>query len=95
MARAWYILQTYSQFENRVERNIRLLMEEGGPLAAGVFGGILFVIFFNPALIVASSLIGASLILRDLRLEPLVRIFWMSVLCAAGILIQFALKKEG
>jgi len=37
VARAWYILQTYSQFENRVERNIRLLMEEGGPLSVGVF----------------------------------------------------------
>ncbi|NNM55015.1 MAG: transcription termination/antitermination factor NusG [Spirochaetales bacterium] len=27
MARAWYILQTYSQYENRVERSIRQLME--------------------------------------------------------------------
>jgi transcriptional antiterminator NusG len=37
MARAWYILQTYSQFENRVERNIRFLMEQGGALGEGVF----------------------------------------------------------
>lgn len=29
MARAWYIVQTYSQFENKVERGIRQLMEEG------------------------------------------------------------------
>lgn len=29
MAKAWYILQTYSQFENRVEKNIRLLMADG------------------------------------------------------------------
>ncbi|OHD11891.1 MAG: transcription termination/antitermination factor NusG [Spirochaetes bacterium GWB1_48_6] len=36
MARSWYILQTYSQFENRVERNIRLLMEDA-LLAAAIF----------------------------------------------------------
>lgn len=36
MARAWYILQTYSQFENRVEKNIRLLMEDE-KLANAVF----------------------------------------------------------
>ena len=37
MARAWYFLQTYSQFVNRVERIIRFLMEEPGPLADGIF----------------------------------------------------------
>lgn len=28
MARAWYILQTYSQFEKRVEKHLRQLMED-------------------------------------------------------------------
>ncbi|NNM68300.1 MAG: transcription termination/antitermination protein NusG, partial [Spirochaetales bacterium] len=27
MARSWYVLQTYSQFENRVERSIRQLLD--------------------------------------------------------------------
>ncbi len=27
MARSWYVLQTYSQFEKKVEKNIRMLME--------------------------------------------------------------------
>lgn len=36
MARAWYILQTYSQFENKVERNIRQLMQDGA-VGQGVF----------------------------------------------------------
>jgi transcriptional antiterminator NusG len=36
MARSWYVLQTYSQFENRVERSIRQLL--GNPvLSASVF----------------------------------------------------------
>jgi len=29
MARAWYILQTYSQFELKVEKTIRIMMEDG------------------------------------------------------------------
>jgi transcriptional antiterminator NusG len=29
MARAWYILQTYSQFELKVERTIRIMMDDG------------------------------------------------------------------
>jgi len=36
VARAWYILQTYSQFEARVENNIRQLMNLE-PLASSVF----------------------------------------------------------
>lgn len=36
MSRAWYILQTYSQFENRVEKAVRLLMEDE-KLAAAIF----------------------------------------------------------
>lgn len=28
MARSWYILQTYSQFEKRVEKHLRLLMDD-------------------------------------------------------------------
>ncbi len=36
MAKGWYVLHTYSGYENRVEKHIRLLMN-GGPLEGYVF----------------------------------------------------------
>lgn len=34
MSRAWYVVQTYSQYEKKIEQDIRLLINEG------VFGGV-------------------------------------------------------
>ncbi|WLN25196.1 transcription termination/antitermination protein NusG [Borreliella valaisiana] len=34
MSRAWYVVQTYSQYEKKIEQDIRLLISEG------VFGGV-------------------------------------------------------
>jgi hypothetical protein len=62
-------------------------------LVAGVVAALLAVMLFDPALIVLSSLAGASLLVEGLRLAGNVRLVAWAVLAAVGIAVQMRTRR--
>jgi hypothetical protein len=57
-------------------------------------GALLVVGLFDIALILLSSLAGASLVVEALSFDPLLQVALFVLLIAAGIVIQFQLMRE-
>jgi len=64
-------------------------------VVGGVVGAILLGMLFNPALIVLSSLIGATLVAESLPLGPDSSILVVAVATVLGIIIQSRMSPKG
>lgn len=63
-------------------------------LTGGVLGAALFVLLFDPALVVLSAVTGASLLLQPFTLSEGAGALLFIALAAAGIAFQFAVLSE-
>jgi hypothetical protein len=63
-------------------------------LIGGIIGAILVAILFDPALIVLSALLGASLLVNLLTVDRWIMITAFIVLSAIGILVQVASRRR-
>jgi hypothetical protein len=59
-----------------------------GFLAGGIIGAVLVLVLFHWALILLSSLVGATVIVENLTLDPTISTVAFIGLCALGIFIQ-------
>lgn len=59
-------------------------------LAGGILGAVLLLLIFNWALIVLSSLLGASVIIENVTLRPSWEVLLFLVLAVIGIIVQTA-----
>jgi hypothetical protein len=63
-------------------------------LIGGVIGAILVTMLFDPALIVLSSLLGASLLVNLLSLDRWLMFAVFLILSGVGILVQIASRRR-
>ena len=62
---------------------------------AGVIGAVLTLLAFDFAVIFLSAVYGASLILQSLHLPGFSQLFWLILLAAFGIIVQWVLLQYG
>lgn len=57
-------------------------------VASGFMGSVFMMVFFNPALIVISSFIGAMLIVQNIPVPPFFKLILLGILFIIGMIIQ-------